>query len=67
MRESTSERIQEDIGEIARGAHRAIGRTSLKSPSMELRRLVIAAAAALPAGRSWWAERKATPGGVVRA
>ena len=67
MRESTSERIQEDIVDIAPGAHRAIGRTSLKSPALELRRLVIAAAAALPAGRSWWAERKSPPGGVVRA
>ena len=67
MRDSASERIQEDLGEVARGAHRAIGRTRLKSPALELRRLVIAAAAALPAGRSWWAERKSTPGGVVRA
>ena len=67
MRDSASERIQEDFGEVARGVHRAIGRTSVKSPALELRRLVIAAAAALPAGRSWWAERKTTPGGVVRA
>ena len=66
MRDSASERIQEDLGEVA-GAHRAIGRTSVKSPALELRRLVIAAAAALPAGRSWWAERKTTPGGVARA
>jgi hypothetical protein len=66
MRDSTVERIQEHIVSVAR-THRAIGRTSLKSPSLELRRLVIAAAAALPAGRSWWVERKGTPSGVVRA
>ena len=67
MRDATSDRIQDDDVNAAPAAHRGLGRASAKSPPLELRRLIIAAAAALPAGRSWWAERKTTPGGVARA
>jgi len=46
---------------------RDVLRAIAKNPPVELRRLLVAAAASLPAGRNWWAKRRATPGGIVRA
>ena len=67
MRERTVERMNHDDVGAAHGAHERIRRARAKCPSVELRHLLIAAAAAIPAGRNWWVERPESPGRVVRA
>lgn len=68
MSETTSETMRESAdGGLSGDRPRGVLRAIVKSPPQELRRLVVAAASALPAGRDWWAKRRATPGGTVRA